>query len=330
MNTMPEGAANAVGRGRNGGDLAHYLAPALKQACDGRLSDIRWFLSDWQRGGAATGFATFAFENGKRDVVVKLPVGPIEHRATTKLAATDAPTPRVAAHGVELGGYDLAWLVLERLPGDPLAKSPERKTLLNLAHSAAEFWKQTTAVLGAHSTHEPEPDWDHLCAKARDAIHVNHLPDEQRWNNGVKMAQRNIPALLDRWSAQHDGEWRHGDLHPGNAMLRPAASVWGQARCVLIDLAEVRPGSWIEDAVSFERLYWGREDKLAGFKPTKELARARKRAGLPVDENWRELADARTVLLAAATPASLARDGDPKHLAGAIDALEHACKRLGL
>ena len=33
--------------------LAASLAPVLAEACDGRLSAITWFRTDWQRGGAA-------------------------------------------------------------------------------------------------------------------------------------------------------------------------------------------------------------------------------------------------------------------------------------
>ena len=94
-------------------ELAHALEPALRDACDGRLGPVRWFRTDWQRGGAATGFSTFRYdgEETPRDVVVKLPIGPTEHRTLVELGKTDAPTPRVAADGG-------TGLVRRRLGGD--------------------------------------------------------------------------------------------------------------------------------------------------------------------------------------------------------------------
>ena len=32
------------------------LEPVLHQACGGRLSPVRWFRTDWQHGGALTGY----------------------------------------------------------------------------------------------------------------------------------------------------------------------------------------------------------------------------------------------------------------------------------
>ena len=47
----------------------------LAEACEGRLSTITWFRTDWQRGGAATGTAVFEGNGGApAPVVVKLPV----------------------------------------------------------------------------------------------------------------------------------------------------------------------------------------------------------------------------------------------------------------
>lgn len=314
--------------------LARQLAPALVEACGGRLTDLRWFRSDWQRGGAATAYARWQGEEGPRDVLVKLPVGPVEHRATLALsAAPEAPTPRVAAAGAELGGYDLAWLVLERLDGEPMAKSPTKQALESLARAAASFWDLARKALG-----EPTADglrridWTAALETARTRLRDNAVADAQRWNNEIRRLQRALPSLVERFdeARAQEAAWRHGDLHPGNAMLRSEGSLWGAPGCVLIDLGEVQPGSWIEDAVGFERLYWGREEKLNGFKPVKALARARKRRGLPLQDDWRELADIRRALLAAAAPASLSRNGDPQHLAGALRTLEQACDRLGL
>src|SRR6266481_3357168 len=69
-------------------DLAISLDPVLHAACEGRLGPIEWFRASWQRGGAATGFSTWAMPDGSRiGVLVKFPVGPCEFRWTTDLGA---------------------------------------------------------------------------------------------------------------------------------------------------------------------------------------------------------------------------------------------------
>src|SRR5262249_39101469 len=100
--------------------LGVSLGPALIEHCEGRLSHIEWFRSTWQHGGSATGFAHWHEDDGRQtDVLVKLPVGPVEYRWTTQLSdaapslngfakipgADHMPTPRVMASGDALGGY---------------------------------------------------------------------------------------------------------------------------------------------------------------------------------------------------------------------------------
>src|SRR5262245_28049760 len=87
-------------------DLAGMLDPGLHEASGGRLGSIEWFHSAWQRGGAATGYSTWRLDDGASiDVLVKLPVGPGEHRWTAGLGtvttadwlsqwALGLPTPR--------------------------------------------------------------------------------------------------------------------------------------------------------------------------------------------------------------------------------------------
>ncbi|MFP3422344.1 hypothetical protein R0K19_23525, partial [Bacillus sp. SIMBA_161] len=47
------------GNVHGGGPLGATLEPIVRAACGGRLSPVTWFRTDWQRGGAATGYATF-------------------------------------------------------------------------------------------------------------------------------------------------------------------------------------------------------------------------------------------------------------------------------
>jgi len=99
---------------------------------------------------------------------------------------------------------------------------------------------------------------------------------------------------------------------------------------ILIDLAEVRPGHWAEDAVYLERQLWARPDRLKMTRPVKAMAQARRKHGLHNEPLSHELADIRRVLMAATSPAFLKTEGHPRHLAGALDQLEAAMTRLHL
>ncbi|TVQ30747.1 MAG: aminoglycoside phosphotransferase family protein [Phycisphaeraceae bacterium] len=307
----------------HGHELAPQLAPALQEACAGKLEDLRWFRSDWQVGGAATGYANYRLdgEDEPRQVVIKLPVGPVEYRFTTKLSQTDAPTPRVVAHGVELGGYDLAWMVMERIPGDPISLDNPKKTFMALADAAAAFYLHCE-TLGPPGAPKLQIDWGEMLEKARASVRDNELPEKQRWNEAVKKTQKALPTLVNRWDSRSIATWCHGDLHPGNAMMRPEGSPWGAAACVLIDLAETHPGHWVEDAVHIERLYWGADDVLKDVKPVKLIAKARKNLGLCNEDDYATLANVRRVLSASCMPVFLHREGHPRRLASALDVLE--------
>lgn len=101
------------------------LEPFLRDACENRLSTVNWFRTDWQRGGALTGYATYRDDAGKdQNVVVKLPVGPTERRWLARLGRTsNGVVPRVWATGQSLGEYDMAWVVMEQLPHGPLGST---------------------------------------------------------------------------------------------------------------------------------------------------------------------------------------------------------------
>ena len=94
--------------------------------------------------------------------------------------------------------------------------------------------------------------------------------------------------------------------------------------CVLIDLALVHAGHWVEDAVYLERLHWHRPEALHGVKPVQTLAKFRKELGLPNTEGEDHglLANTRRVLMAATTPAYLHREGNPKYVRAALNKLE--------
>ena len=305
------------------GQLAHELAPALKDACDGRLHDLRWFRTDWQRGGAATGYADYHHHNGSSArVVVKLPIGPTEWRVLTDLAdAPGSPTPAVVASGLELAGYDLGWAVMECLDGPPLMAKLDKPALRDMADALGRF----AALAGQRwPLRAPldSPNWEAILDKARAALRDNPVPHAQRWNEAVKATQRLLPTLVQRWESRAVNTWCHGDFHPGNAMRRPEGSPWGPPGVILIDFADTHSGHWVEDAVYLERLYWGHEDQLQKQKPVSLIARARKDAGLHHDDDYQLLASTRRVLMAASVPAFLHREGRPAYLEAALGVIE--------
>ncbi len=304
---------------QDGHGIAASLGPALVEHCGGKLSSIEWFRSTWQHGGAATGFATW-HENGSDPlaVVVKLPIGPVEHRWTQWLSGAEpgAPTPRVIACGSSVGGYDLAWMVVERLDGHTLTHGWCKASLDDLLKVAAAMQARAAAAAPVGSA-PPTPDWERLIARARELARTSDLPEAQHWNEVEKRVQKVLPRLASRWEARPIDSWCHGDLHPGNAMRRR-----GNGACVLIDLALVHAGSWVEDAVYLERQFWGRPDALFGVHPVSDLARYRRELGLRTEGDYGALANIRRVLMAACAPAYLSRDGHPKYLHAALETID--------
>jgi hypothetical protein len=309
---------------QDGMSLGTSLGPALTDACCGRLSHIEWFRSTWQHGGAATGFALWRGDDGRpTEVLVKLPVGPVEHRWTIALSEGPdgaAATPRILASGTTIGGYDLAWLVMERLDGHTLTHGWCKESLEDLLRAAARM--QACAAARAPVSRPPSPpDWERAIAHAREIAKKSALPEAQHWNEAVKRVQKVLPRLAAKWSARPIDSWCHGDLHPGNAMRR---RVPGGERppCILIDLALVHPGNWVEDAVYLERQFWGRPDQLFGVHPVSVIARCRRELGLPTDGDYGALANLRRVLMAACAPVNLAQEGHPRYLHAALETLE--------
>lgn len=315
---MPQ-HSSATGRSH---DLGPQLEPALREVCEGRLHNISWFRTDWQRGGAATALGTLDSTDGSpaRDVVIKLPVGPKEYRFTVALAKCDAPTPRLAAHGMELGGYDMAWLIMERLPGAPLASHLHKEVFDELITAAAGYYKHAASSIPIQRGEEVF-DWKRVIHSAREVAKTSHIPDAQAWCKALHDVEKHIDFLLARWTARAINTWCHGDLHGGNAMRRIDGSPWGPAGCVLLDFAEVHAGHWVEDAVYLERVHWGRPDVMEGVKPVSMLAKARKAQGLDTSDDYASVANLRRLLTAATVPAFIRHEGQPKHLHAALDVL---------
>lgn len=328
--------------------LAASLAPQLVAACDNRLSTISWFRTDWQRGGAATGTATLdTGEGGPVPVVVKLPVVARELFWTRRLGADGAsvgPTgststrngsvdaqyttaepvaPRLYASGHELGGYDLTWLVIERIAHGPIATHWSESTIPRIADAAARFYAATRSHPIDRGPHTEE--WADELHTSLKQVAQNKLPDHQRWTKAIKSLLGRIDDIVTEWRARPIDDWIHGDLHPANAMSRGDGD---DGPVTLIDLAEVRPGHWVEDAVYLERLLWTRPDLLKPAKPVRAIADARKRYGLPVDPAYPRLAMIRRALLAATAPCFLQSEGSPRHLEACLNWLDIANREL--
>jgi hypothetical protein len=94
------------------------------------------------------------------------------------------------------------------------------------------------------------------------------------------------------------------------------------APCVLIDLALVHPGSWIEDAVYLERQFWGKPEALFGIHPVSTLAKHRRDLGLRTDGDYGTLANLRRVLMASVAPLYFAQEGHPRYLHAALETLD--------
>lgn len=309
-------------------DLGPRLEPDLLRACRGALRDVHWFRSDWQSGGAATAFGTCAVPDGPaRQVVVKFPIGAREHRVLTGLGQVDAPTPRVLFEGDRLGEERLFWVVMERLPGVPVAPHLHKDVLPHLVEAAVRFY----AASDGRVTLDPPKaqDWASLLERSRQAIHDNPtIAHASEWAAAVRHMMKSLPNFLAIWNARAMNTVCHGDLHPGNCMERPSGSAWGPPGHILFDFAESHAGHWVEDAVYVERIYWARPKFLDGMKPVSMLAQARRDAGLNTDGDYTTLANVRRALMAATSPAFLEIEGSRAYMAAALEVLDGVFKQM--
>jgi Phosphotransferase enzyme family len=318
--------------------LAARLAPRINEACGDQLGPINWFRADWQRGGAATGVATWRDNDGSQvGVVVKLPVVQRELRWMKCLqdgASVEAPDepaaaggsviPRLFASGTSLGDYDMRWIVMERFPYGPLGLHWHDEHVPRICEAAARFHALAQAIpVDQGPVIEP---WDQLVHEAIDSVRLNRIAEEHRWTIALKTLLQRVDELVGIWRARDAQHWIHGDLHLANAMSRIGAD---HGPVCLIDLAEVHAGHWIEDGVYLERQLWARPRRMARHKPVKLLARARRQLGLSVEDDYARLAMIRRALLAGTAPRFIKSEGHPTHLAACLQWLERSLAELG-
>ena len=300
--------------------IGENLAPIVQQSCHGRLSHINWFRTTWQRGGASTGYASYTDEGDVVEpVVVKVPVNPTELLWLQQLQSTPDLVPKLFACGSTLGPYDLAWVVMERLPHGPLGSPWNGSEFDLLIEAACRFYQASQGQ--AVTLPLPAKNWGLLLDKARKHIAEDHdVPHEQRWKNALKKAQKKLPQWLGVWNNRPQNHWVHGDLHLANALSRHPAP---HGPAILIDFAQVHSGHWVEDAVYLEHLFWARKQRLGHRKLVSQLAHQRHALGLVVEHDWPILASIKRALLAMTTPAMLDYDGDPQYVQAALEVLEH-------
>ncbi len=325
---------HGLGPGHDVHDLAVALEPAIRQACAGRLGPVTWFRSAWSSSGSATGSAEWTDERGPRLAIVKLPVGPVEYRWTTGLGKVEgAPAARVLASGEHAGangagaqGHEIAWVVTERARGEPLATRLDERAVHELIATIADFHAAASAVRPVDERPKPV-DWAKHIAEARECVRTHGLAEGQRWNEALKHVERHLPAIAARWENRPLHVWCHGDVHPGN-VIRAVSADGSPARCILIDLALVHAGHWLEDAVYLERQYWGHAEMLCGVKPVPLLAKMRRERGLPADDNYGDLANVRRVLMASLVPLFVDREGNAKYVHAALETIERVLPQV--
>jgi len=307
--------------------LAETLAPVLAEACHGRLSKLSWFRTDWQRGGAATGTALYRVDDEATvAVVVKLPVVHRELLWMRRLQdGDDLVVPRLYASGETLGGYDLSWLVIEHFDHGPLGTRWHDDHVTRIADAAARF--QMAAMAWPVDQPARSEPWDDLIKQAQKSLRTNPVPRRQEWRAAIKALRSHLDSIVEDWEARDTAQWVHGDLHLANAMSR--VSMESGPVC-LIDLAEVRAGHWVEDAVYLERQLWARPQRLKGHGPVKAIAAARRCRRLPVEDDYPRLAMIRRALLAGTALGFLQSEGDPRYLDACLGRLERAVVELKL
>ncbi|QOJ00472.1 MAG: aminoglycoside phosphotransferase family protein [Phycisphaeraceae bacterium] len=308
-------------------DLALTAEPEIREACGGRLGPVEWFRSAWQSSGSATGFASWSADPGPgpAGAMIKIPVSEGELRWTRDIAGVDddPPVPRVLGHGETAAGKPVRWLVVERLAGKPLSAGLDERGATDLIATTFAFHAAAAKVRPVDEAPKPV-DWADAVHRAREAVKTHGMPEPGRWAEALRHIEKAAGHLAARWEARPINTWCHGDLHPGNALRRGGHT----GRCVLVDLDLVHAGHWIEDAVYFERQYWGHMDLLGGVKPVSALARLRREAGYLDDGNYADLANVRRVLMAALVPLFFDREHNAKYVRAAVETIERTLPQI--
>jgi len=298
--------------------LRSALIAAIEHATSERVEDLAFFRGPAQRGTGTPARVRLA----TRELVVKFPVSATELHWFRQLGERGDSVARLIASGDCLGdrsdGLDIRWIALERLPHETPPHTPDPRETERLAAAAARF-AHAARQQGDAARQQDEctlDDWPprlEAAIAAVDAWHRTSAPaPARRWRALHALVMRELPALAETWRHRAAPEWIHGELHPRHARTRSAGP---SAPMILTDLASVRRGHWIEDAIDLERHFWIQPDLLRAARPLRAIARARRAHGLPLarpdarldpdggdDDGYLPLARIRRLLVAAAAP----------------------------
>ena len=298
--------------------LADTLLPHLYRACEGHLKDVHWFRTDWQRGGAATGRATWQGKDGEsHDVMVKFPIRARELLWTRRLQLPEMTSNRsYLICTSKQPNPTICWLVIE-WPIWPAGQTLARRSCLENDRSRHPIPSGGRRVRSREGKAVPRTGTP--CASIP-------FEDQEKSHHGggpvvlAGQAQNNLPPMVDRWRGCRPLDSRRSPSRQRHGRVAAASG-----DVTLIDLAEVRPGHWVEDAVFLERRLWASPERLEATRPVHTMAKARMARGLPTEKDCEPLADIRRALMAATTPAFMKTEGHP----GFLTACRPAGNRLG-
>lgn len=285
-----------------------------------KFTNVVPFRTVWQHGGAATAWVQCV--ETQRDGMVKLPVKGWERRWHRRIRESRDPelAPDLFAIGDTIGNVDFAWIVMERIQGNPLHQVPDAHSVEQACEAFARFQKASRPFAVQR---RPAPaGWLKQIEQTRKSLQA--LPEDLAvsWRDALDALAKYHDEAIAAWRYRPIKGWVHGDAHLGN-ILRTE-----QDEIRLIDFAEVRAGHWVEDAIALERPLWQRPELLSNMDPVDMMAGYRRQLGLPVRSEDGRLAAIRRTLLAATAPAWSRTEGGLSGLRSTLKVLEQGLREI--
>ena len=285
-----------------------------------KFTDLVPFRTVWQHGGAATAWVKCV--ETQRDGMVKLPVKAWERRWHRRIRESRDPdlAPDLFAIGDTIGNVDFAWIVMERIRGNPLHQVPDAHSVEQACEAFARFQKASRPFAVQR---RPAPaGWLKQIEQTRKSLQA--LPQDLAvsWRDALDALAKYHDEAIAAWRYRPIKGWVHGDAHLGNILRTEQDEVH------LIDFAEVRAGHWVEDAIALERPLWQRPELLSNMDPVDMMAGYRRQLGLPVRAEDGRLAAIRRTLLAATAPAWSRTEGGFAGLRSTLKVLEQGLREI--
>lgn len=285
-----------------------------------QFTDLVPFRTVWQHGGAATAWVKCV--ESQRDGMVKLPVKAKERRWHRRIRESHDPdlAPELFAVGDTIGSVDFAWIVMERIQGNPLHQAPDVHAVDQACEAFARFQKASRPFAVQQ---RPAPaGWLKQIEQTRKSLQA--LPEDLAvsWRDALDALAKYHDEAIATWRYRPIKGWVHGDAHLGNILRTKQDGVR------LIDFAQVRAGHWVEDAIALERPLWQRPELLSTTDPVDMMAGYRRQMGLPVRAEDGRLAAIRRTLLAATAPAWSRTEGGFSGLRSTLKVLEQGLREI--